>query len=516
MKKNWIKIKDLKFVKDYSKIYSSSDVELLVDSIKRVGQIAPIIIDENNVVLSGTRRVAATLSMKKNFIWYVKITKDTSVSDVEFLIHSNNQRVPTNVELFNILTILETVFPSCQGKRNDLSETSEEKETRMEKLAREAGIKPCRARKILRIGKFNVEKLKEIDEDRTNLDNADRWVTSEIVRKAAMEKIHSELPILRKSVKNFKADVINASCEELEIFPDNMVQTFIFSPPYFFQKDYHKNKEEIDNELGHERTVDEYLDNLMKIITPCFNKLKDDGCLFINIADSQVDYSLEGIPQRLAQRIKDLGFYWRNEIVWEKINGMYKGDDSNFTLATERILMFSKNRQYKHNPVTIPLKLKNSTKIVKKNHAYSYRSQKNSPRNPSYINLDKEGKNMRDYFDIAAIKTASCSQRSEYFPDGTYHPAPFPVDIPKILIAKTTDPGDIVCDIFAGSGTTAEACEILGRKFMGFEIIKEFAEMAEYRLLKCHLELQKQRELEEQDDCPQLTLDLFQELREAA
>jgi len=514
MKKNWIRIKDLKFVKDYSRIFSSKDVEFLVDSIKRVGQIAPIIVDENNVVLSGSRRVAAANELKKKSIWFVRIKKEMSIGEIEYLICSNNHRVLSNVELFNVLTILEKVFPSCQGQRNDLSETPEEKEKRMAKLAREAGIKPCRARKILRIGKFDIEKLKEIDEERTNLDNADKWVTSEIKRKKAIETIAKELSTLRKSAKTFIPEVINTSCAELEKYPDEMVQVFIFSPPYFSQKDYHKNKEEIDNELGHERTVDEYLDNLVKIITPCFNKLKDDGCLFINIADTQIDFSLEGIPQRLAQRIKNLGFYWRNEIVWEKINGMYKGNDTNFTLATERILMFSKTKQYKSKAVTIPFK--NSTQIVKKNHAYSYRSQKNSPRNPSFINIDKEGKNMRDYFDIAAIKTASCNQKSDYLPKGTYHPAPFPIDIPKILIAKTTDPGDLVCDIFAGSGTTAEACEILGRKFIGFEIIREFAEMAEYRLLKCHLELQKHRELEEQEECQQLTLDLFQELSEAA
>ena len=499
-----IKISDLKFVKDYEKIYSENDVEPLVASIKRAGQIAPIIIDENNVVLSGNRRVAAALELKRKVIWYVRITKDTSVSEIEYLFFSNNHRVPTNVELFNILTILETVFPSCQGERTDLLETLEEKETRMEKLAREAGIKPCRARKILKIGKYNIELLKTIDEGGSNLDNTDKFVTIEIDRKAANEKIQKELPILRKSVKNFKPEVINASCAELENFPDERVQTFIFSPPYFLQRDYHNNKEEVENELGHEKTVDEYLDNLVKIITPCFNKLKDDGCLFINIADTQIDYSLEGIPQRLAQRIKALGFFWRNEIIWEKINGMYKGNASNFTLATERILMFSKNRQYKYRSVTIPKK--DTTKIIKKNSSYSYRGQDDKPRNPSLSNLNKEDKNMRDYWDIAAINTASCNQKSDYLPKGTYHPAPFPLEIPKILIAKTTDPGDIVCDIFAGSGTTAEACEILGRKFIGFEIVKEFAEMAEYRLLKCHLELQKGKET---DNCTQKSTNLI-------
>jgi hypothetical protein len=37
------------------------------------------------------------------------------------------------------------------------------------------------------------------------------------------------------------------------------------------------------------------------------------------------------------------------------------------------------------------------------------------------------------------------------------------------LVSDFTDPGELVCDPFAGSGTTAVACKRLGRSFIGWE-----------------------------------------------
>ena len=38
------------------------------------------------------------------------------------------------------------------------------------------------------------------------------------------------------------------------------------------------------------------------------------------------------------------------------------------------------------------------------------------------------------------------------------------------LIEAFTEPGDLVCDPFVGSGTTAVACQQTGRKFIGCDI----------------------------------------------
>mgnify|MGYP000871450786 FL=1 len=54
------------------------------------------------------------------------------------------------------------------------------------------------------------------------------------------------------------------------------------------------------------------------------------------------------------------------------------------------------------------------------------------------------------------------------------HPTQKSIYVLKNLIEIFTDPGDVVIDPVAGSGTTLIAAEILGRKAYGFEIKKEY------------------------------------------
>lgn len=54
------------------------------------------------------------------------------------------------------------------------------------------------------------------------------------------------------------------------------------------------------------------------------------------------------------------------------------------------------------------------------------------------------------------------------------HPTQKPVELLKFLIETFTDPGDVVIDPVAGSGSTLIAAERTGRKGYGFEIKKDF------------------------------------------
>lgn len=63
------------------------------------------------------------------------------------------------------------------------------------------------------------------------------------------------------------------------------------------------------------------------------------------------------------------------------------------------------------------------------------------------------------------------------------HPTQKPVNLLKKLIEIYTDPGDVVIDPVAGSGTTLRAAKELGRNSYGFEIVKEFYNAANDRML---------------------------------
>lgn len=64
----------------------------------------------------------------------------------------------------------------------------------------------------------------------------------------------------------------------------------------------------------------------------------------------------------------------------------------------------------------------------------------------------------------------------------TRHPTEKPLEFIKKLVAASSNPGDLVLDPFMGSGTTAVACQELGRQFIGFEREKEYVKMARARL----------------------------------
>lgn len=63
------------------------------------------------------------------------------------------------------------------------------------------------------------------------------------------------------------------------------------------------------------------------------------------------------------------------------------------------------------------------------------------------------------------------------------HPTQKPIGILKQLIEIFTDPGDVVIDPVAGSGTTLRAAAELGRKAYGFEISRKFYGLAVEKML---------------------------------
>lgn len=62
------------------------------------------------------------------------------------------------------------------------------------------------------------------------------------------------------------------------------------------------------------------------------------------------------------------------------------------------------------------------------------------------------------------------------------HPTPKPTKFIKELLEMFSKEGDLVLDPFIGSGSTAVACQDINRNFIGFEINKEYYELANKRL----------------------------------
>lgn len=62
------------------------------------------------------------------------------------------------------------------------------------------------------------------------------------------------------------------------------------------------------------------------------------------------------------------------------------------------------------------------------------------------------------------------------------HPTQKPLSLMMELVSLFTNPGEIICDPFMGSGTTGVACVKLGRKFIGMERNEKYFDLARRRI----------------------------------
>lgn len=66
--------------------------------------------------------------------------------------------------------------------------------------------------------------------------------------------------------------------------------------------------------------------------------------------------------------------------------------------------------------------------------------------------------------------------------DPRVHTTQKPLALMEALVRDFTDPGELICDPFAGSGTTGVACKRLGRRFIGWERDPKYHAIAERRI----------------------------------
>ena len=63
------------------------------------------------------------------------------------------------------------------------------------------------------------------------------------------------------------------------------------------------------------------------------------------------------------------------------------------------------------------------------------------------------------------------------------HPARFPHQLPEFFIKMLTDEGDLVVDIFGGSCTTGEVCDSLRRRWICFELERDYLAASSFRFV---------------------------------
>ena len=74
-------------------------------------------------------------------------------------------------------------------------------------------------------------------------------------------------------------------------------------------------------------------------------------------------------------------------------------------------------------------------------------------------------------------------------PNRHLHPTQKPVNLMLWLLEKYTQPGDHVFDPYMGSGPLARACQLIGRRYTGCEIVEDYCRAAVSRLQQAVLPL---------------------------
>lgn len=98
---------------------------------------------------------------------------------------------------------------------------------------------------------------------------------------------------------------------------DESIDCIVTTPPYWNLKKY--NTESIQA-----KTLDEYCDELLRVMAEAWRVLKPHGSLWLNLADVYDNRALQALPWRIAMRMMDLqGWTLRNDVVWNKPLGEY-------------------------------------------------------------------------------------------------------------------------------------------------------------------------------------------------
>jgi site-specific DNA-methyltransferase (adenine-specific) len=327
-------------------------------------------------------------------------------------------------------------------------------------------------------------------------------------------------------MNNFELHINQIICGDakdiLKEIPRNSIDLVITSPPYYNQRDYGREG------IGNEKTVEEYIENLMVVFKECVRVTKDKGAIVLNIGDKYEDGNLLLVPYRFAlEAIKSSKVRLINEVTWVKSNPVPKQDKKKLIPSTEPFFIFVKGNGYNFNRDAFlnhidftRKKTNGSTNNIGKayfnliDNSDLTAEQKSACREQleKVISEVKQGKLEsfrikikgihaepyggknggrkihleRDGFTIIKIHGNSIKRDIIESPvetiKGNIHPAVYPEYVIQEFLKLLTRKGDIVLDPFIGSGTTAVVAKKMERQYIGIEINPAYCQYANRRI----------------------------------
>jgi site-specific DNA-methyltransferase (adenine-specific) len=246
--------------------------------------------------------------------------------------------------------------------------------------------------------------------------------------------------------------ILNMDCVSgMKTLPDNSIDLTVTSPPYDNLRTYN----------GYSFKFEETANELFRIT-------KEGGVVVWVVGDSTIKGSESGTSFRQALYFKDIGFNLHDTMIFQKKNPIPQ-NHNRYEQCFEYMFVFSKGKPKTFNPI----------RVETKNGGKAFDWGKRNKLDDGQCRRHREDSEV-----IICNKTKIHNNIFEYSIGGQVvgHPATFPEKLAQDHILSWSNENDIVLDPFMGSGTTAKMALLNNRKYVGFEISKEYCELANKRL----------------------------------
>lgn len=248
-------------------------------------------------------------------------------------------------------------------------------------------------------------------------------------------------------------EIYNMDClEGLRLLDDNSIDLTITSPPYDNLRKYNGYSFDFEN-----------------IAKELFRVTKEGGVIVWVVSDETVNGSESGTSFKQALYFKEIGFNIHDTMIWEKQTFTSTGSlKTRYAQVFEYMFILSKGKPKTFNPIK-----------DRQNKTYG-RKKYGTVRqiNGSVKKISSIGTPIKEFgqrFNVWKINTEVSNKNR-------IHPAMFPEELANDHIISWSNENDVVMDIFMGSGTTAKMALLNNRKFIGFEISKEYCDIAYNRI----------------------------------
>lgn len=226
------------------------------------------------------------------------------------------------------------------------------------------------------------------------------------------------------------------------------VDLIVADPPYNLDKNFHGNKFAATGAEEYTAYTEKWLDAVLPL-------LKDDGSIYV-CCDWRSSMVIGNV---LAKKLKVL-----NRITWQREKG--RGAERNWKNGMEDIWFATRTDDYTFHVDAVK---------VRRRVRAPYRADGR----PKDWEETPDGKFRNtcpsNFWDDISVPYWS-------MPENTAHPTQKPEKLLAKLILASSDPGGIVLDPFAGSGSTAVTAKKLGRRFVAIERSEQYCAWAEKRL----------------------------------